>query len=300
MTLTCLTQFLFSGIFLLFSSGVLGQQAARSALLPLIPAVKGWTLAESPRAFLPGTLFEYIDGAAENYLSYAFQELIVANLKTEQSSAALTLEIYDMANDRNAFGIYSSERYPESRFLNIGNEGYWEEGTLNFIAGRYYVKLLCFECGDGALRTLTSLAAEIEKRIKEKGQLPPLLGLFPKEGLVAHSEKFILQNVLGFGFLHDGYLAGYQARGSEFEVFILEGRDEPDAADMLKQYLESHLQHNQIPEKNVLGFHIKDRYAENIYIVAAERLVLGVMRIKDGSEDLGWKYLQALKTAAGQ
>lgn len=290
------------GLLFLFLSGAFAfsQEALRSALQSLLPQISGWTFSGQPQTYLPGTLFEYIDGAAEAYLSYDFKELVVAQYKDDKSKAALTLEIYDMGNDKNSFGIYSAERYPESHFISLGNQGYVEEGTLNFIIGSNYVKLLCYDCGENAEGVLKLFAQDVEKRVKAKGSLSPLLGLFPKEGLIPNSEKFILHNFLGFSFLHDGYLASYKEKDLEFDLFIIEGKSEADAADMLKQYLAIHLKNSQPPDEIPLGYHIKDRYALNIYISKAGKVILGVMRIKDGFEETGLRHLQALARSAGK
>jgi hypothetical protein len=271
-----------------------GQEAERSPLRPLLPRISGWAFSEPPRTFLPPALFEYIDGAAENYLSYAFQELIVADYKQTESPAVLTLEIYEMGSDRNAFGIYSSERFPESRFLPLGNEAYYEDGTLNFIVGSKYVKLLCFDCGAGDDTVLRQFAGEVEVKVKEKGRLPELLQVFPREGLVAHSEKFILHNVLGFAFLHDGFIAGYKVQDQEFDLFIIEAQDEREAEDMLTRYLDIQKKSNQAPETIPGGFRFKDRYAKNVYLTRTGNLVLGVMRIEDGFKETGLRYSKAL------
>jgi hypothetical protein len=284
---------LFIFVFLM-ASPAFAQEGTRSGLQTLVPQIPGWGLSEDPRIYLPGTLFEYIDGAAENYLSYDFKELLVANYKNDQSEATLTLEIYDLGSDINAFGIYSSERYPESQFLTIGNQGYFEEGALNFIVGSLYVKLLCFDCGEKGEATLRSVAKKVEQAVLEKGSLPTLLKDFPKDGLVAHSEKFILRNVLGFAFLHDGYLADYKVKDQEFVLFIIEGRDEADAKAMLAEYLAAQTKNNQQPEKIPLGYRLRDRYAKNVYLAQTGDFILGAMRIEDGFDRLGLSYLEAL------
>lgn len=275
-----------------------GQDAPPSSLRTLLPELPDWTLTEAPSAYLPGTLFEYIDGAAENYLSYGFRELIVGNYKKEKSTASLTVEIYDMGDEIRAFGVYSSERYPESHFLKVGSQGYWEEGALNFVAGRFYVKLLCFDCGQGAELEMTNIARQVEQKAPNNGRLPLLLGLFPGEGLIANSEKFILQNVLGYGFLHHGYLASYRAQGQEFDLFIIQGTDAQDAENMMARYLDAHRENGPGGRPDDPGFQVRDRYSGNIFIARSGHLLLGVMRIKDGFEEMGKKYLVLLLHAA--
>jgi len=262
-----------------------------SGLLALLPEVPGWELAEEPQLYHPDTLFEYIDGAAESYLSYDFRELVVAQYRKAGAPASLTLEIYHMGEAKNAFGIYSAERYPESRFLKIGAQGYQEEGTLNFILGDKYVKLLCFEAGEETERTLQLFARTVEAAAGEKGSLPAPLQYFPPEGIVANSEKFILRNFLGYSFLHDGFSATYRVDGQEFELFLIEGENEEDAAAMLEQYLSGLAKRGQAVESVEGRWHTRDRYAQNVYLTRIENYILGVMRIGDGYEELGLRYL---------
>lgn len=282
-------------IYLLCSA--LHVQAGPPSLQSLLPQMAKWEFSESPQAYFPESLFEYIDGAAENYLSYDFQELVVAQYKNKESGASLTLEIYDMGRGKNAFGIYSAERYPESRFLSLGNQGYLEEGSLNFVIADKYVKLLCFDCGDKAEDILMLFAQEVEKKVGEKGGLPLSLGLFPREGLIPNSERFILRNFLGFSFLHDGYLASYRQEDQEFDLILVEAMSDQEAEEMLEKYLESHAKASQAPRVLPLGFHIKDRYALNVYVARVKNHIIGVMKIRDGFEENGLKYLRAFAKA---
>ena len=109
----------------------------------LLPRIDGWKLTEDPQIYNPDTLFEYIDGAAEAYLGYDFQQLLVSNYDKEGTESSVTIEIYDMGSPLNAFGIFSSERYPEIPEVPFGLAGYLEGEVLNFISGPYYIKLLC-------------------------------------------------------------------------------------------------------------------------------------------------------------
>lgn len=262
------------------------------SLRSLLPEISPWKLSDAPRTYVPETLYEYIDGAAEIYLSYDFLELIVAQYKKAGSSASLTVEIYNMGNEKNSFGIYSAERFPESNFVSIGAQGYREEGTLNLLAGKYYIKLLCFDCGSESGDELKLFAEEAAKRIKAKPGFPSRLQSFPREGLVLNSEKFISRNFLGYSFLHSGYTADYKLGGLDFECFLIEGEDEQDAQNMLEQYLKARSREGvqQIGE----AYRIKDRYYHNIYLSRVGNCLCGVTKIKDGFEDMGQKYLRMM------
>jgi hypothetical protein len=268
------------------------------SLRSLLPEVGTWTLSEKPQSYIPGTLFEYINGAAEIYLAYDFKELVVGfyGKEKETDDASLSVEIYDMGSAKNSFGIYSAERFSESNFIPVGNQGYLEEGTLNFLVGRFYIKLLCFNCGEESDEVLKSFSGMIVKGVKKRGQLPPLLSYFPKEGLISNSERFILRNFLGYDFLHDGYTASYELKDQEFDCFIIEGTDEQDAQGMLKQYLEK--KSNGDIQKTSMGYRLKDRYYHNIFLALNGNTIFGVMKIRDDFKDMGERYLRMLLEAS--
>lgn len=263
-----------------------------SNLCSLLPKVESWRYSEDPQDYFPETLYEYINGAAEIYLGYDFKELIVGQYKNVDFDIFFSVEIYDMRNEKNSFGIYSAERFPDNRFVSIGNQGYLEEGTLNFFVGRYYIKLLCFDCGDESESYLKFFAGEILKGIKDKGQIPPLLHHFPKEGLIPNSEKFILHNFMGHAFLHDGYSANYKQGVLEFECFLIDGKSNEEAQNMIEKYLA--YQDEETIEKESFGYHLKDHYYHHIFLARVENHLCGVMKIKDGSEEIGERYLKAL------
>jgi hypothetical protein len=268
------------------------EDKKQSGLLALLPEVDSWSMTETPENYYPENLFEYINGAAEIYLAYEFKELIVAQQNKDESGMNVAVEIYDMGNGTNAFGIYSAERYPDNRFIPMGIQGYLEEGTLNFLVDRYYVKLLCFECEGQSEEVLKTFSQKIVEKAGQKGNLPPLLKAFPSEGLQPNSENFVLRNFMGYSFLHNGYSAKYKVDDQEFDCFFAEGKDDADAAEMLQKYLEA--KKSQDVREIASGYHIKDKYYHNIYMSQVGKRLCGVMKIEDGSEEIGLEYLGTL------
>jgi len=279
--------FLLNGWFLLAGT-------TSPSLESLLPRLEGWAVKGEILKFSPENLFEYINGAAEAYLSYNFQALIAAEYQKAGGPQTVSVEIYDMGSVKNAFGIYSAERYPGSKFIPLGLQGYEEEGVLNFLVSRYYVKLLAFESEPSSPETLRLFANEIARRIGEKGDWPIPLKIFPQEGKVANSEKFILKNFLGYDFLHDGYVASYRFDFGEFDCFIIEAFDSTQAKGMLNKYLQVKKDAQPRPVLRGQAFQLKDRYYQNIFVARQGRFILGVMKIPEGQEKTGLKYLQAL------
>lgn len=270
------------------------ERKANPALTALVPQVEVWAQAENAQSFFPENLYEYIDGAAESYLSYDFEELLVVQLKKKATEATLTVEIYDMGSPVNAFGIFSAERYPENKAVPVGDLGYLEEEALNFVAGRYYVKLLGFGLGEGTASALAAYGQKLAGAVTEKRAMPSLLRAFPQEGLVAQSEKYVKKNFLGYEFLHDGYVASYKVGGQDIECFVSAADSDKEAESALGRLLDFFAKDKQLPEKIALGYHVKNRYSQHMYVGRVRNVLCGVMRVPDGLEQAGEKYLKEL------
>ncbi len=121
-----------------FCGGVESVQGKEK--VDLFPPLSGWKGPVAFQTFSPETLYEYINGAADLYLKYDFQELQVAEYHGT-GKASLTIEIYRHRTPTHAFGIYSQERNPQAQFLPLGVQGFREEGLLVFVSGNFYVKI---------------------------------------------------------------------------------------------------------------------------------------------------------------
>jgi hypothetical protein len=270
------------------------QKIGSPALIGLVPEIEGWKLSEKPQSFFPEDLYEYIDGAAESYIGYDFKELVVAQFQKAGTGASVTLEIYDMGNGTNAFGIFSAERFPENKAVDVGTLGYVEGEVLNFIAGKEYVKIMSFDSGEGTPAVLDAFGRKVAGKAGEKGALPPLLSVFPRDGIIANSEKYILRNVMGFEFLRNGYMASYKLDGSEFECFFIEADKGRDPAALLKQLLDFYAKDGQPAGDIPLGHHVRNKYGQNLYIGVAGRFLCGVNRLPDGAGTIGDRHLRSL------
>ena len=284
-------------ILLIPSSAEWGQRMAAKEIRRLVPDVDAWGLSEEIQSYFPESLFEYINGAAESYLSYDFEELLVAQFEKRATEAMLTLEIYDMGSPLNAFGIFSAERYPDNESVPVGDLGYVESEALNFVSGRYYVKLLGFGSGEETGKVLLSFAEAVSSRVKGGGSLPPLLELFPARNLVPRSEKFIKKNFMGYEFLRNGYVASYRIGEQEIECFFVEAESEENAESMESRLLEFYAKDNRAPETIALGYHLENRYGQHLYLARAAKILYGVRRVPEEMEVEGMRYLQELGNA---
>jgi len=251
------------------------------------PEIAGWKQTGEVETFIPKSLYEYINGAADLYLMYDFEELKVAEYQNDKK-ASVTIDVYRHKTPIHAFGIYSQERLPNANYIDIGAQGYVESNVLNFLAGPYYVKIGSYNTGAEDQEVLLTFAKKVMDHLGEKGTLPPLLGAFPAEGKVKNSEKFIAKNFLGYSFLHSSFTADYEIAGKKFKLFIIEDRDPNECRNTIQKYLEQ----TGKTEKNILeGRHlIPDPHHGEVELYWQGEYIWGILNIND--PDLRSKYLK--------
>jgi hypothetical protein len=254
------------------------------------PELTGWKQSGDIQTFSPKDLFEYINGAADLYLSYDFQELKVAEYQNEKK-ASVTVEVYRHKTPIHAFGIYSQERLSNANFLDIGVQGYSETDILNFVSGNYYVKMSSFKTGPEDQEVLPTFAKKVVENLGEKGSLPSILSAFPKEGKRENSEKFVSIKFLGYSFLYSAFTADYDLSGKKFKLFIIEGVDQRECKDMIEKYL----QQTGKPEKNIVEgrYTIADPYHGEIDLYWKGKNIGGTLNLNDVS--VRSKYLKLLQ-----
>jgi hypothetical protein len=254
------------------------------------PEMSGWRQEGRAQVFSPKTLYEYINGAADLYLSYEFQDLQVAEYKGDKK-AGVTVEVYRHKNPTQAFGIYSQERLANARFLEIGAQGYHEPNVLNFLTGPYYVKINGFNTGEDDEKVLMPFAKKVEEVLGEKTSLPQILSSFPQEGKKKNSEKFISKNFLGYSFFHSGYTADYEVSGKKFKIFVIEGSNQEDCRAMMEKYLKQTGNGNRKPSEGT--YRLEDKYHGEVDLFWKGKSIWGIVDLKDS--DLRSKYLRAIE-----
>jgi len=254
------------------------------------PEITGWKQSGEIQTFIPKTLYEYINGAADLYLMYDFEELKVAEYQNEKK-ASVTTEVYRHKNPLYAFGIYSQERLPNANYINVGAQGYVESNVLNFLNGRYYVKISSYNTGAKDQEILLTFAKKVAENLGEKGILPPILASFPEEGKLKNSEKFIAKNFLGYSFLHSSFTADYELAGKKFKLFVIEPADKIEYKNMIQKYLEQ----TGKAEKSIAEgrYLIRDPHHGEIELYWRGKYIWGIFNLLDSN--LRSKYLKLIE-----
>lgn len=182
-----------------------------STLLPRQDLPSGWALVEGPHVYSKKTLFEHVDGQAVLYLSYGFQRSVFAvfqNVKAPENQ--MEIDIYDMGNVLNAFGVFSRFRN-DDRPGGVGLDSYVDDRSLLFYKGQYFVMLYATETNASVLK---QLARTLSAKIVDSSPPPKEIDLFPKNRLKTGSIQYFPEGLLGHTFLGRGFQASY---GDEVE-----------------------------------------------------------------------------------
>lgn len=251
------------------------------------PEVTGWKQSGDIQTYIPPTLYEYINGAADLYLMYDFEELKVAEYLNGRKASAI-VDVYRHKTPTHAFGIYSQERLPNANFIDVGAQGYIENNVFNFLTGPYYVKISSYNTGSEDREVLLAFAQKVSENLGKKGTLPSILTTFPAEGKVENSEKFVAKDFLGYSFLYSTFTADYEFSDKKFKLFIMEGSDKNECKTMIQKYLRQ----TGNPEKNATeGRHlIQDPHHGETELHWKGRHLWGILNINDQS--LRSKYLK--------
>jgi hypothetical protein len=227
-------------LLLISFSGAQALEKLEKTLMTLLPAggqLPDWRQTFKPRFFQREDLFEYIDGAADQYLQYGFRMVLTADYAVSADSSSITIEIYCMSSPLLAFGIFAAERSAEEPKVDIGTAGYMGANVLNFCKGPYYIKITSFDLKKDMKPWMQEMGRSIAGRIAGDYALPELFSLFPAEDRVATADRYIPLDFLGQSYLKNGYRCDYHdEKCGTYQLYLMPFKDAPAAEDAFAQY----------------------------------------------------------------
>lgn len=247
----------------------------------LFPEMKAWTRETEIKTFDTETLWEYINGAAEYYLRFGFQKLEVVEYALDENNY-IKAELYWHASPLNTFGIYAFERPGDGDFLNIGNEGYKAVSALNFYSGNCYVKIHSNQTDNFTLKTIEDIAKAISEKLASQTEEVEELKNLPKENRLAHSEKYIPENYLGYSFFKKVITASFQDDKISYEIFCIAFENNNSALEPLKRYAAQMKLDFDIKSDSVYTF--DNVFNGQVSIIVSKSMLWGVVNAKPEHE----------------
>lgn len=274
---------LFFILFLVFTGSLFAQEIT-------LPELSGYKKVTNYPVFTPDNLWDFINGAADNYLAYGFVDLHVAEYKKGKN--VIKLEVYQHKNDIMAFGIYSFERLPSFRFINLGAQGYSADGSINFFKSRYYVKIKTYSKSEKTLQSAESLASHVANMLTGENKMPSALNQFPDEGRKKNEETYINESVLGHKYLDNAFRANYEAGNSAFSVYLFQKPDHKSVIAAVNELLKG-ASMDQTDEDSG-KYAIKDGYNGNVFLAWKDNTMVIISGLEKDQSDIADRYTSEL------
>lgn len=216
-----------------------------SSLLP--KQSNEWSATESDQYYNNETLFDYIDGAAELYLSYGF-DTVISRRYTAPDEMDIVAEIFDMKGVRDAFGVFTNMREKNQNEFGQGSQQL--EGSLIFWKDQYFVSISTNKSSEKSLAAMKKIAAFIDKAIPDKGAIPAIINLLPQQSLLPegfcyfhhyiwlNSYYFIANyNILDIDEKTDAVIAKYGPADKRVYLLLVQYPDESKALAAFNKFI---------------------------------------------------------------
>lgn len=251
---------------LLCAGGILRAQTGFTGNLPLPEAI---ALKGEAKYYLPETLFDFMNGGAENYLAYGFQQLEVAELGGTDGTS-FQLEVYTMQSIDHAFGIYSAEYNPAVTPVAVGTRGYQIEQVIVFFADRYYVKLSTTQATPEAAESLMNLALATDSLLGGERRFPFIFECYYDRDDAFF--QYINKSYLGYEFLNRAFVVKGM-NSSQPDFFVL-AHDTPELAlAALKTWMKANKAKGKPVEGNLMIFN--DKYQGSVRVKWKGKYLVG-------------------------
>jgi hypothetical protein len=248
-----------------------GLLAAANPACNLVP---GWTPQGDLRSFAADNLFEYMDGNAEGYLLYGFQNM--HGVTCLKGGVTLVIDISDFGDADSAYGMFCANRDLRQPPAKLGMGGQIVPRKAIFAKGPYYVEVAAEPEGDHTA-TLQAWTAALEKIAPGTNDPPVALSWFPAAG--QQSLRLVPESVLGIRLLKRGYVAQY-----DFGKAFVVTEASPDSAAAVMQKLRERFGETAKAPIADDAFQVTDKYLGRVCIVRKGRYVAGYGNLADGQD----------------
>ncbi len=213
-------------------------------------AINEWEALGQDRYYYPETLYDYIDGGAELFISYGF-ERVISRTYRRSGQPDIQVEIFDMVEPKNAFGLHSHGREQLDDTYGQGSQIY--QGAILFWKGPYYVSIVCNYQTSMTEKAMETMAHKIDKKIKEEGELPEIVSWIPEEDLAPESvfyfHHYVWVNAFYYisddNFLNiddktDAVLAKYGPQDARYYLLLIHYENADKASEAYRNFLHQY------------------------------------------------------------
>jgi hypothetical protein len=223
-------------VFVLFSKMILAQEIVD--YMPQPDFMPDWTFDVEPQIYTAEHLYEYINGEAELYNSYTFENMVTAVYVSERNdSHTLSVDIYDMGSPLDAFGVYSNFRNPDARYGDLGTQAIVSEYNTRFYQGRFYVNLNAGVNSNSMQEIMQKVAREIADKIPDEDP-PAVLDILPRLNQIENSMKYRREGFMGQSAFENSLSASYRVHSGTLTGFVVIKENTEQADQALQAFKE--------------------------------------------------------------
>jgi hypothetical protein len=250
----------------------------KTSLSSLIPA--GYKKL-SEEVYTADNLYEKINGKAPLYIESGFVKLFTRRfINKEDENLWMELFIFDMADIKNAYSVYSVQRRPDVEFLPDMQFGYRTGDAPYFVHGRYYVEFIASSKSDELFKAIMETVQKIRTNLAvDTADKIPELSFFPQENLVAGSPKLYLESAFGFEGFRDIFTAQYKFGDETITAFFSRKDAAAEATKAFESYhkflIENGAEVKSAISKNLEG-KVLDFYGTTEIVFATGPFVAGI------------------------
>jgi hypothetical protein len=213
----------------------------------------GWKWDGKEMKYDSRTVFKYMDGAAELYLAYGFQNLTVRRFE-KSNQPPLIVELYEMASSEDAYGVFSFEHQDEP--VEIGQGSEFGGGLLRFWKGEYFASIYAEGEGTEVESGILKVGRSMAHSIRATGLEPKLVGFIPGKdfGLVDKSVRYLKshvllnqrffiahQNILNLTRKTEAVLAQYLEDKQKIQLLLIRYPDLKEAGEAYQSFMKVYL-----------------------------------------------------------
>ncbi len=272
-----------------------GAVAVDLGIFPAGSLEGGWLLDGRVETYDPSNVYEKINGAADQYISFGFQRLHYVTLAKE--GHFLNLELYDQGDFRNVLGLFVAQRDPSQPVETKGSVFFYPTpaGAIGGVEN-FYFKI----AGSVSGPPVTTKSLDLVERF---AGLPVVDGSrpLPYEILTARLDlpidriAYTRDNVFQYDFLSDVWF-GALADGAEGRYFIHEGDAPDDVGTLFRMLAEEQANEYEVIERDEGRVVMKHGFLGTFFAMVHDgNVILGVEGVDD--RDSTDRYLARLRGA---
>ncbi|UCF04137.1 MAG: hypothetical protein JSV33_09290 [bacterium] len=239
-----------------------------------------WRSESEDRIFTRETIFDYMNGAGEIYLSYDFEELLIREY-SNPSGPSIVVEVYRMGSPEDAYGVFTHDT--EGETVDVGEDAVYSSGFLMFWKGRIFMRILAERETPEAKKAIMHIAEHAAGVITGRGRVPTLVSCLPADGLREREIRYFHKplslnihyfiadaNILDLDEKTDAVLARYDIENQKPRILVVAYPSPSDARRAYEQFIRVYLRGNasksdnhiaQIEKGEYVGAHHINRFS---------------------------------------